>query len=80
MGEMTAMPIDATTVVPECEQTGSTLSSDLTVSVVICAYTTARWRDFIDAVNSALGQKEYPIHEVIVVIDHCETLLDRARE
>jgi len=77
---MTAMPIDATTVVPGVEQTGSAVSSDLTVSVVICAYTTDRWHDFIDAVNSALGQKEYPIHEVIVVIDHCETLLDRARE
>lgn len=49
------------------------------VSVVICAYTAARWDQLVAAVGSAgLGQSRRPA-EVIVVIDHNESLLARAR-
>lgn len=47
------------------------------VSVVICAYTQLRWDDIVAAVSSALAQPECA--EVILVIDHEETLLKRAQ-
>ncbi|HLI15082.1 MAG TPA: glycosyltransferase [Acidimicrobiales bacterium] len=50
----------------------------LRVSVVICAYTEERWDDLCAAVASALRQTRPPT-EVIVVIDHCPPLLERAR-
>ncbi len=48
------------------------------VSVVICAYTEARWDDLRRAVSSALRQSFAPL-EVLVVIDHNDALLRRAQ-
>jgi GT2 family glycosyltransferase len=50
----------------------------VTVSVVICAYTEARWDDLVAGVRSVQLQ-DPPTPEVIVVIDHNEALLDRVR-
>jgi glycosyltransferase involved in cell wall biosynthesis len=47
------------------------------VSVVICAYTEARWDPLVAAVE-ALVQQTCPPREVIVVVDHNEALLVRA--
>ena len=49
----------------------------VSVSVVICAYTEARWDDLVAAVRSVRRQDPSP--EVIVVIDHNEALFDRVR-
>jgi glucosyl-dolichyl phosphate glucuronosyltransferase len=48
------------------------------VSVVICAYTEARWDDLCAAVASVHAQTAEPL-EVVVVVDHNEALLARAR-
>src|SRR3989304_228975 len=48
-----------------------------TSSVVICAYTEARWDDLVAAVVASQTQHR-PAHEVIVVIDHNPALLGRA--
>ena len=48
--------------------------SKVTVSVVICAYTTARWAQLEAAVASARLQTR-PAVEVLVVIDHCDELM-----
>jgi GT2 family glycosyltransferase len=48
------------------------------VSVVICAYTEARWNDLMAAVESVRCQT-MPAHQVILVIDHNPGLLERAR-
>jgi glycosyltransferase involved in cell wall biosynthesis len=47
------------------------------LSVVICAYTTQRWERLRHAVESVLTGSGEPV-ELIVVIDHCEELLDSA--
>lgn len=49
----------------------------MSVSVVICAYTLDRWDQLVHSVHSALVQE--PEHETILVIDHNDTLLYRAR-
>lgn len=49
------------------------------VSVVICAYTEARWDALAAALTSVRGQTAPP-EEIIVVIDHNEALLARARQ
>lgn len=46
----------------------------VTVSVVICAYTKARWAQLEAAVASALEQS-HRAAEVLVVIDHCDELI-----
>jgi GT2 family glycosyltransferase len=43
------------------------------LSVVICAYTTARWGNLCRAAESVLSQ-DGPTPEVILVIDHCDEL------
>jgi GT2 family glycosyltransferase len=48
------------------------------VSVVICAYTEARWDDLCAAVASVHAQTATPL-ELIVVVDHNDALLARAR-
>jgi GT2 family glycosyltransferase len=48
------------------------------VSVVICAFTEQRWGDLTSAVAAVREQTLQP-HEVVVVIDHNDVLLDRAR-
>jgi glucosyl-dolichyl phosphate glucuronosyltransferase len=50
-----------------------------TLSVVICAYTTARWAQIQEAVRSVLEQDPAP-YEVLLVVDHCEPLMDLAQE
>ena len=50
----------------------------LTTSVVICAYTEARWEQLCQAVSSVQAQRR-PVDEIIVVIDHNDALLARAR-
>lgn len=46
------------------------------ISVVICAYTEARWHDLVAAVESVTRQTTPPL-EVIVVVDHNPALLKR---
>jgi len=48
------------------------------VSVILCAYTEARWDDLLAAVDSVQNQT-LPPHEIILVIDHNPALLQRAR-
>ncbi len=48
------------------------------ISVVICTYTEERWHDLVAAIES-LQQQIVPAHEIIVVIDHNERLLERAQ-
>lgn len=48
-----------------------------TFSVVLCAYTEARWDDLAAAVESLRAQT-LPAHEIIVVVDHNPALLVRA--
>jgi GT2 family glycosyltransferase len=48
------------------------------VSVIICAYTDRRWPVLVDAVASARAQEPAPL-EVVLVIDHNDDLLTRAR-
>src|SRR5512141_177425 len=50
----------------------------LPISVIICAYTDARWNDLIEAVASLRRQQTAPA-EVIVVVDHNPALLARVR-
>ncbi len=52
---------------------------NLSVSVVICAYAEARWNHLVSAVASVQSQA-YPAHEIIVVVDHNPSLLDRVRQ
>jgi glycosyltransferase involved in cell wall biosynthesis len=68
------------TVPPERPQTRSESEplaapdSELTVSVVICAYTEQRWDDVLAAVRSVFEQR-YPVLETILVVDHNPQLL-----
>jgi glycosyltransferase involved in cell wall biosynthesis len=52
--------------------------TDLTTSVVICAFADERWDALVAAVASVQRQTA-PAREVIVVADHNEALLERAR-
>jgi GT2 family glycosyltransferase len=49
------------------------------VSVIICAYTEARWTELVDAVHSAIRQ-DPPPREVIVVVDHNAQLFTRVAQ
>ncbi len=49
------------------------------LSVVICAYTLERWDDLCAAVRSVQRQS-VPVLEVVVVVDHNDELVQRARE
>ena len=48
------------------------------IGVVICAYTEARWPELVEAVRSIVRQSR-PARELVVVIDHNDLLLARAR-
>jgi hypothetical protein len=48
-----------------------------TLTVVICAYTTDRWDDLTAAVASVHRQTRVP-DEIVLVIDHCPLLAERA--
>ncbi|MDX6597661.1 MAG: hypothetical protein QOE87_1548 [Gaiellales bacterium] len=50
----------------------------LTVSVVLCAFSSARWQSLLEAVSS-VGIQSPKADEVVVVIDHNAELLERAR-
>lgn len=50
----------------------------MSVSVVICAYTLDRWDQLVLAMESVAGQE--PEHETILVVDHNDELLGRARD
>ena len=50
-----------------------------TVSVVICAFTTKRWKQLQEAVASVLDQEPAP-NEVLVVVDYCPALEVLARD
>lgn len=54
------------------------MTPQLDVSVVICAYTEHRWDDLVIAVKSVKHQT-LSAHEIIVVIDHNPSLLERAQ-
>jgi GT2 family glycosyltransferase len=49
----------------------------MTISVVICAYTTDRWDALVDAVRSSVEQTHAP-DEVVLVIDYNDELFERA--
>jgi glucosyl-dolichyl phosphate glucuronosyltransferase len=49
------------------------------VTVVICAYTEARWDDLLAAIASVRAQRERVALEIAVVIDHNPALLERLR-
>ena len=51
----------------------------LSVSVVICAYTEKRWGDLLQALELLKWQTVHP-DELIVVIDHNESLYERASQ
>lgn len=51
----------------------------LTMSVIICAYTEERWDHLIAAVQSIRDQTR-PADQLVIVIDHNEDLLARARQ
>jgi GT2 family glycosyltransferase len=59
-------------------KSGLAQSAPADISVVICAYTEARWADLRAALRSVHGQS-VPPREVIVVVDHNPSLLQRAR-
>ena len=54
------------------------VSDNLDISVVICAYAEDRWDALAAAVESVRQQTARP-REIIVVIDHNPSLLDRVR-
>ena len=51
--------------------------TDPRLSVIICAYTMARWDQLVEAVASVHAQST-PAAEVVVVVDHNDELLERA--
>ncbi len=69
--------------VPACAEGSVSIGHDdtvreLTASVVLCTYTDRRWHVLVEALASVLAQRPAP-HEVLLVIDHDEELLWRAR-
>jgi glucosyl-dolichyl phosphate glucuronosyltransferase len=55
------------------------IQKPLDVSVIICAYTEARWLDLIAAVDSLLYRQNVPAREIIVVVDYNQHLFERVR-
>jgi glucosyl-dolichyl phosphate glucuronosyltransferase len=55
------------------------IQKPLDVSVIICAYTEARWLDLIAAVDS-LYRQNVPAREIIVVVDYNQHLFERVRK
>lgn len=49
------------------------------LAVIICAYTEERWDDIVEAVTSVQAQTA-PVKEIVLVIDHNDALLDRAKK
>lgn len=63
---------------PRCEVAGDKPVTP-SVAVIICAYTERRWAEITLAIASALDQQPPP-DELILVIDHDESLYERARD
>jgi glucosyl-dolichyl phosphate glucuronosyltransferase len=55
------------------------MSNDFRVSVIICAYTMARWEDLSAAIDSLRQQTHRP-DDIVLVIDHSDALLARVRQ
>lgn len=66
------MPEPLTVPATDDATSGTVRPADL--SVVVCAYTLARWDDLVRAVGSLLAQT-VPVGEVLVVVDHNDDLL-----
>jgi glycosyltransferase involved in cell wall biosynthesis len=49
------------------------------LAVIVCAYTEERWADIVDAIES-LQTQSTPPGEIVLVIDHNDSLYDRAVE
>ncbi|MGW8353093.1 glycosyltransferase family 2 protein [Streptomyces wedmorensis] len=47
------------------------------VTVVVCAYTLDRWDDVRAAIGSLRAQR-HPVDEIVLVVDHCPELYERA--
>jgi GT2 family glycosyltransferase len=71
-------PMSAASCAPSRDAPAFGPVSPSDVSVVICAYTEARWDDLCAAVASVHAQTAAPL-EILVVVDHNEALLARAR-
>ena len=54
------------------------MTENLSVSVVICAYTEKRWEQTCAAIKSVLSQDPEPA-EVLLVVDHNSAMAERAR-
>ena len=50
----------------------------LSISVIICTYTEARWNDLVEAVSS-LRKQTYAAEEILIVVDNNVALLQRVR-
>jgi glycosyltransferase involved in cell wall biosynthesis len=48
-----------------------------TLSVVVCAYTLDRWEDLRAAIGSLFAQAQ-AVDEIVLVVDHCQALYERA--
>ena len=70
----TTLPVPARA---RSKPSGTSPSSKIKVSVVICAYTEDRWDDLVAAVGSVQRQTVAP-SQVIVVVDHCPALFARS--
>jgi glycosyltransferase involved in cell wall biosynthesis len=52
-------------------------ATDIRISVVVCAYTEARWDELVACIGSLRTQRR-PADEVVLVIDHASALYTRA--
>ena len=57
--------------------TDLTGSDQSRLSVVVCAYTERRWSALVEALDAVLRQRP---HQLVLVVDHNEVLLQRARD
>jgi glucosyl-dolichyl phosphate glucuronosyltransferase len=55
-----------------------TKTGNLSISVILCAFTEERWDALVAAVNSVKSQT-HPALETVLVIDHNPTMLERAK-
>lgn len=63
---------------PEAAPEKAPEAQEPSIGVVICGYSDARWPELQEAVRSVERQTR-PAHEVVIVIDHNDRLLERAR-
>lgn len=63
---------------PVIRERRDNMTSSQSISVIVCAYTEARWDELGTAIDS-LQNQSIPPDEIIIVIDHNPTLLERVR-